>query len=181
MESDTQRFGGQFDVVVVGAGMGGLSAAAFLAEAGRRVVVVDSMDRPGGLLAELPAPGYRMSVGVHNLTELFDDGPAGEGVLAAAARHLQLDGVEWLPLDITYQVRYPEASYTVPVGRETWIEAFSRQHPGQERALTDLVDLCERLWRQSSRLPITLDPASLARLPREAPLVLRYLNANVAD
>lgn len=173
--------GRQFDVVVVGAGMGGLSAAAFLADAGRRVLVVDSMERPGGLLSELPAPEFHMSVGVHNLTEAFDDGPAGEGVLAAAARHLELGGVEWIPLDTTYEVRYPAASYRVPVGREAWIETFARQHPGQERALIDLVDLCERVSRQFSRLPITPDPASLARLPREAPLILRYLNANVLD
>jgi phytoene dehydrogenase-like protein len=169
---------GRFDAVVVGAGMAGLSAGAFLADAGRRVLIVDSMDRPGGLLAELAAPGFHMSVGVHNLTEAFEHGPVGEGVLAAAARHLELDGVEWLPLDTTYEVRYPGTSYRVPVGREAWIEAFARHHPGQQRALTGLVDLCERIARQLARLPITPDPSALARMPRVAPLVLRYMTAN---
>jgi prolycopene isomerase len=176
-----ERLSGQFDVVVVGAGMAGLSAAAFLAKGGLRVLVVDSMDRPGGLLAELPLPGFRMSAGVHNLTEAFADGPAGEGVLAAAVRHLELDGVEWLPVDPTYEVRYPEVSYRVPVGRQAWIEAFARQHPGQEPALDELVDLCEKVSVQFGRLPIVPDPASLARLPREAPLVLRYLTASTQD
>lgn len=171
----------RFDVVVVGAGMAGLSAAAFLADAGQRVLVVDANSRPGGLLAELPLPGFHISAGVHNVTQAFDDGPAGEGMLAAAARHLRLDGVEWLPVDPTYEVRYPEARYRVPVGRDAWIEAFARQHPGRESALSDLLGLCEKVAVQFGRLPIVPDPASLARIPREAPLVLRYLTANTLD
>ena len=40
--------GGDFDVVVIGAGLGGLSAGACLARAGRRVLVVERQDGPGG-------------------------------------------------------------------------------------------------------------------------------------
>lgn len=173
--------GGHFDVVVIGAGMAGLSAGACLAEAGRRVLVVESMKPPGGLLAELPLPGFHVSTGVHNVTGAFEDGPAGEGPLAAMTRYLKLDGFEWLPLDITYGVSLPEADFRVPVGRQAWIEMFARQHPDQEQALIDVLDLCERVTRQSARIPISPDAAGMVRLPREAPLVLRYITANTLD
>lgn len=173
--------GGVFDVVVIGAGMAGLSAAAFLGDAGRRVLVVDSLDRPGGLLAELPLPGFHMSAGVHNLAGAFPDGPAGQGTLAAVTEHLELNGFELLPLDTTYEIRYPEATYRIPVGREAWIEMFARQHPAQENALSDLLDVCERMARELARLPISPDAASLARLPVEAPLLLAYSTVNTLD
>lgn len=53
---------GAWDVIVVGAGHNGLTAAAYLARAGRRVLVVERRDRVGGAATlEEPWPGYRVS------------------------------------------------------------------------------------------------------------------------
>lgn len=54
-------------VVVVGAGVNGLVAAARLARAGARVHVVEARDRPGGLAAALEvSPGYRVPGILHD-------------------------------------------------------------------------------------------------------------------
>ena len=52
----------RWDVVVVGAGHNGLACAAYLARAGRRVLVLESRERVGGACTlEEPWPGVRMS------------------------------------------------------------------------------------------------------------------------
>ena len=40
-------------IAVIGAGMGGLAAAAFLAKRGEDVLVFEASDRPGGLASQL--------------------------------------------------------------------------------------------------------------------------------
>jgi phytoene desaturase len=62
-------------VVVVGAGLGGLSAALRLAGAGRRVTIVERELTPGGRAGLLEVDGYRFDTGPAVLTmpELIDD------------------------------------------------------------------------------------------------------------
>jgi phytoene dehydrogenase-like protein len=51
-----------WDVIVVGAGHNGLTCAAYLAKAGKRVLVLEARERVGGACTlEEPWPGYQMS------------------------------------------------------------------------------------------------------------------------
>jgi phytoene dehydrogenase-like protein len=53
----------RFDVVVVGAGFGGLGAALRLAEGGARVVLLEALNYPGGCASTFTRSGYRFEAG----------------------------------------------------------------------------------------------------------------------
>ena len=82
------------DVIVIGGGHNGLVAAAYLARAGRRVLVLERRDAVGGAaVTEEILPGFRVST-------LAD----GAGYLSARVRSdLKLDArVEILPLSLIH-------------------------------------------------------------------------------
>ena len=62
-------------VIVVGAGLGGLSCAIRLAAAGRDVTVLERADRPGGRAGRFEQGGYEFDTGPTVLTapELIDE------------------------------------------------------------------------------------------------------------
>jgi phytoene desaturase len=92
-------------VVVVGAGLGGLSAALHLAGAGRRVTVLEREDGPGGRCGLIADGGYR-----------FDTGPTVLTMPELVAEPLRAVGEQlddWLTLhrlDPAYRARFADGS-----------------------------------------------------------------------
>lgn len=68
-------------VVVVGAGLSGLSAALHLLGAGRQVTIIESQPHAGGRAGRLELPGYRVDAGATVLTmpELVDEALSAVG------------------------------------------------------------------------------------------------------
>lgn len=92
-------------VVVVGAGLGGLSAALRLVGAGRRVTVIERESHPGGRAGLLELGGYRFDTGptVLTLPHLVGD------ALACVGEELR-DWLDLRRLDPAYRARFADGS-----------------------------------------------------------------------
>ncbi|MEO3809865.1 phytoene desaturase family protein [Sphaerisporangium sp. B11E5] len=157
-------------VVVVGAGLGGLAAAIRLAAAGRDVTVVEAADGPGGCCGTATLGAYRFDTGPSVLTmpDVLADtfGAAGE----------ELD--RWLPLrrlDPYYRFRYHDGSVLdVVAGEEAMAErvrdlsgpAEAARYLRFRRRLQQIFELEWPLFidRDMTRLRALARPYALTRL-----------------
>lgn len=63
----------KFDFIVIGAGMGGLSVANFLAKYNKKVLVLEKHYIPGGLVTSFARKGVHFDLGIHGLYELKEN------------------------------------------------------------------------------------------------------------
>lgn len=92
-------------VVVVGAGLGGLSAACHLVGRGHAVTVLERADEPGGRASQLREAGFRIDAGptVLTMTGLIDE------ALRAAGSSLR-ERLQLVPLDPMYRATFAAGS-----------------------------------------------------------------------
>src|SRR5688572_24757521 len=63
-----------YDAIVIGSGAGGLATAVALANAGKKVLVLEQHYVPGGWCHSFTRGGHRFSPGIHYLGELHQGG-----------------------------------------------------------------------------------------------------------
>lgn len=60
----------KYDVIIIGAGIGGLTCGCYLAKAGLKVLIVEQHNKPGGYCTSFEREGYKFDAGVHFLSGL---------------------------------------------------------------------------------------------------------------
>ncbi|WP_173057215.1 phytoene desaturase family protein [Phytohabitans houttuyneae] len=130
-------------VVVVGAGLGGLACALYLAGAGRQVTVLEREAVPGGRAGRLSVDGYEFDTGPTVLTmpDLIAE------ALDAVGERLP-DWLELRKLDPAYRAHYPDGS-TLDVITEPERMAAEVARvcgPSEADGYLRFVEYAKRLW-----------------------------------
>ncbi len=139
-----------YDAIVVGAGLGGMSAAAHLAALGQRVLLLERYKVVGGCSHTFRRRGkWEFDAGVHYIGET---GP--EGVVRQMLRGLALDEeIEWLPLDNNALdiVRGPDFELKIPFGWDNWERNVLAAFPDERKAVKRYTTIMRKLGEKSDR------------------------------
>lgn len=144
-------------VIVIGAGIGGLTAGALLARRGNRVLVFDRAIVPGGCASTFKRKGFTFDVGATQVAGL----EAG-GIHHRIFSELEVEIPDATFCDPACAVFLPGESEPIRVWRDRakWRAERERQFPGSEPFWQLMEKLFRASWNFQSRDPV-LPPGNL--------------------
>jgi prolycopene isomerase len=162
-----------YDAIVVGSGLGGVSAAALIAKHGYKTLVLEQGDGAGGLAHAFSRDGYTFDSAIRVLAE----GEMVEGLLGYLG---VLDECNLLHIDHLYRAQFPDGeSIFAPVGLEEFMEAHVRLFPQEEEGIRTFFGLRRQMFLETASMPMQLDPRQLGSAMEAAPTLFKYRTATL--
>ena len=168
-----------YDAIVIGAGLGGLAAAASLARARKRVLVLEHHSVPGGYAHEFRRGKYRFEVALHAL-----DGasPGGWGYDALRATGVY-DRLRLRRLDPFYLYRAPGLEIAAQADILAYESELIRHFPRHAAGIRSLFDASLRVFQQTRRLQQDQSAGRIAdeQIPELYPDALSAMSETLAE
>ena len=174
-----------WDVIVIGSGIGGLVTASQLAAKGAKVLVLERYLIPGGSGGSFRRAGYTFDVGA---SMIFGFGQKGHTNLLTRALADVGEHCTTIPDPAQLEYHLP-GGLTVAVDRdyESFIAELTARFPHEAKGIRAFYDTCWQVFHCLDAMPLLSleDPAYLAKVFFKAPLaclgLARWLPVNVGS
>ncbi|MBN1144067.1 MAG: NAD(P)/FAD-dependent oxidoreductase [Bacteroidales bacterium] len=160
-----------YDVVIIGSGLGGLLCANILSREGLNVCIVEKNFKPGGSLQTFGRKGTIFNTGL-NYTESLDEGQ----VLNRYFKYLGvLDKLKLQKLDTEgfEVIDFPDGRYRFAMGKENFLETLSKDFPAERQGLKTYLEKIKAVCDEISMYSFSEKPSNMINE--------RHLNMGAAD
>ena len=118
-----------YDAIIIGAGLGGLTAGAKLAKAGKKVLLIEQHNVPGGCATTFKRKDLKIEVGLH----MIDGLDKGDPKLKLFEELGILDNLEFKRVPEFYRFVKPGVDLTIPDSYEQAIEVLTERFPTEKK------------------------------------------------
>lgn len=132
------------DAVVIGSGLGGLTAAALLAKSGRKVCVIERNHSVGGAASAFKKGALTIEPALHQTADPRDPAEPKHAILKELGL---LDDIEWVPVSPFFSVRGGPVGevFDLPVGFDAAHAALARRFPASSHGFARLLGAIETM------------------------------------
>ncbi|MGD0922829.1 MAG: NAD(P)/FAD-dependent oxidoreductase [Terriglobia bacterium] len=162
---------GQFDAVIIGSGLGGLSCAAAFARQGFKAVVLEQHDKPGGYATSFQRPGgFEFDVSLHSTG-------VGErnGLHNLISGFPEITEIEFVPHPSLYRAIFPNHDIRVPNRNlPGYIDLLTKSFPAEAEGIKAVFEELNGVNQDFGRLFSKKGNVDMNRFPAEYPHLFRF-------
>ena len=164
----------EYDVAIVGAGVGGLSCGALLAKRGLKVLVVEQHYLAGGYCTSFPRKGHStFDAGVHDISGLGPKGP-----VRFLLRELGIEKTLEFKR-VTNEYVFPDIRFQVPHDWKDFVNLLSSHFPAESENISaffaEMKGIYDDIYRDIDLRSGAIGPPGTVEEMMKYPLTHRYL------
>ncbi|MCU0599454.1 MAG: NAD(P)/FAD-dependent oxidoreductase [Desulfobacterales bacterium] len=148
----------KYDVVIIGAGLGGLTCALGLIKKGLRVRLFEKEPKAGGCQAYFKRRGFYFESCMHSVAETYAGGPVLNALSAVGLDPLP----DFVRLDPSFCFIFPDKTYAVPPAVSDYKTMLKSEFPDESQGIERIFDTMTEIYE------------GLGRLPEITPKIARY-------
>jgi all-trans-retinol 13,14-reductase len=160
----------EFDAVIIGAGLGGLSCAAAFARQDFKPLVLEQHYVPGGYASTFKRPGgFVFDVSLHSTTV----GERG-GVWNLIPGFPEIKDVQFVPHPYLYRAIFPDFDYRVPQrDLKKYIALLIAYFPEEEQGIRGIFEDMEGLSQDIGKYSQAQGQVDMSRFPKDYPYLFK--------
>lgn len=158
------------DVIIIGAGMAGLTCGCLLAQKGLRVLMVEKNPKVGGCCTSFEKEGFSFDLSVQSLGEC----QKGGRIWCLLERLNLLEEITFIPLDPAREYHFPDQKVIQSSGLETHIEYLSSLFPKERKGIIEVYAVLKKIFEEFSSIPSSFNWFEPSSFSARCPFLSQY-------
>ncbi len=158
------------DVIIIGAGVAGLTCGCLLAQKGLKVLIVEKNQKVGGCCSSFEKEGFSFDLSVQSLGECQEGGR----IWNLLKKLDLLNDIRFISLQPAREYHFPDQRLVQSSQLETHIENLSRLFSDERKGIAQVYEVLRKIFDEFSQIPSSLnwfDPSSFSS---QYPLLSKY-------
>jgi phytoene desaturase len=159
-----------YDVIIIGAGLGGLVCGILLAKKGLRVVIFEKKTSVGGCCTSFQRRGFTFDLSVQSIGGCREGGRVWRLLDALGVR----ERIKLLPLDRAREYHFPDRTIIQYAELNAHIEYLASLFPRERAGINNVYQLYRALAAEIDRFPHALSWFDPSHVEQEFPCIFQY-------
>jgi prolycopene isomerase len=158
------------DVIIIGAGMAGLTCGCLLAQKGLRVLMIEKNQKVGGCCTSFEKEGFSFDLSVQSLGEC----QKGGRIWCLLEKLNLLDEIRFIPLEPAREYYFPGQKVIQSSRLETHIGNLSSLFPKERKGIVEVYAVLKKIFEEFSSIPSSFNWFEPSSFSARYPYLSRY-------